>query len=197
VISQAFKAQRPIAVNSFSASLAFRWSPKQNWLQRGVRGPTRFHTEMVSRAQARSQYVNSLIRPGKSVRNNGRWHTEFRFCSSGGYRLARFSLYLWVVEAIDPQLRAAGAPAVIGEAIFDSASSERDTNLLAIHVPGPGLGSSCQWQAPISDQTPANTGGSRRGTGEALMSDVVVSPKARKRSSTPLSCSIDCRWSLI
>jgi len=52
------------------------------------------------------------------------------------YRLARFSRYIWVVEGVDRQLRAKGAPSVIGEAIFDATSSERDPNPLAIHVPG-------------------------------------------------------------
>lgn len=52
------------------------------------------------------------------------------------YRLARFSRYIWVVEAVDRDLRTAGSPAVIGEAIFDPTSSERDPNVLALHIPG-------------------------------------------------------------
>jgi hypothetical protein len=52
------------------------------------------------------------------------------------YRLARFSRYLWVVEAVDRDLRLAGQPCVLGEVIFDATSSESQPNPLAIHVPG-------------------------------------------------------------
>jgi len=52
------------------------------------------------------------------------------------YRLARFSRYIWVVEAVDRDLRASNLPPVLGEAIFDSTSSEHDPNLLALHIPG-------------------------------------------------------------
>jgi hypothetical protein len=52
------------------------------------------------------------------------------------YRTARFSRYVWVVEAIDRQLRAAGDPnCVLGEAVFDATSSESEPNPLAMHVP--------------------------------------------------------------
>lgn len=52
------------------------------------------------------------------------------------YRLARFSRFLWVVETVDRRRRRDGLPAVIGEAIFDTTSSETDPNCLAMHVPG-------------------------------------------------------------
>jgi hypothetical protein len=52
------------------------------------------------------------------------------------YRLARFSHYVWVVEAVDRDQRKDGLPCVIGEAIFDATSSENEPNLLALHVPG-------------------------------------------------------------
>lgn len=52
------------------------------------------------------------------------------------YRLARFSRFVWVVEAVDRQRRRTGQPCVVGEAIFDATSSETDPNCLAMHVPG-------------------------------------------------------------
>jgi hypothetical protein len=55
------------------------------------------------------------------------------------YRTARFSRYIWVVEAIDREARTAGQPSVLGEAIFDATSSDSDPNPLAVHVPGVAL----------------------------------------------------------
>lgn len=53
------------------------------------------------------------------------------------YQPARFSRYIWVVEAIDADLRNAGDPnCVVGEAVLDSTSSEHEPNVLAVHVPG-------------------------------------------------------------
>lgn len=52
------------------------------------------------------------------------------------YRLARFSHYVWVVEAIDRDQRNDRLPCVVGEAIFDATSSENAPNLLGLHVPG-------------------------------------------------------------
>lgn len=51
-------------------------------------------------------------------------------------RLARLSRLVWVVEAIDRDDRAAGLPCVIGEAVFDSTSSDVSPNVLALRVPG-------------------------------------------------------------
>lgn len=51
-------------------------------------------------------------------------------------RLARLSRLVWVVEAIDRDARAAGTPSVIGEAVFDSTSSDVSPNVLALRVPG-------------------------------------------------------------
>jgi hypothetical protein len=55
------------------------------------------------------------------------------------YRTARFSRYVWVVEAVDRDARAVGQPSVLGEAIFDATSSDSDPNPLALHVPGVAL----------------------------------------------------------
>jgi len=52
------------------------------------------------------------------------------------YRLARFSRFVWVVEAIDRRRRRAQEPCVVGEAIFDATSSETEPLCLAMHVPG-------------------------------------------------------------
>lgn len=52
------------------------------------------------------------------------------------YRMARFSRYVWVVEAIDRRLRRQRRPCVLGEAILDATSSDRLPEPLAIHVPG-------------------------------------------------------------
>ncbi len=51
-------------------------------------------------------------------------------------RLARMSRMVWVVEAIDRDLRAAGQPCVLGEAVFDCTSSDHSPNILALRVPG-------------------------------------------------------------
>ncbi len=52
------------------------------------------------------------------------------------YRVARFSRFIWVAEAIDRDRRAAGDPPVLGEAIFDATSSEHNPVWLALHTPG-------------------------------------------------------------
>jgi hypothetical protein len=52
------------------------------------------------------------------------------------YCLARLPRYVWVVEAIDRQLRQAGQPCVVGEAILDATSSEHSPEQLALHVHG-------------------------------------------------------------
>lgn len=51
-------------------------------------------------------------------------------------RLARLSRLIWVVEAVDRELREAGAASVLGEVVFDSTSSDVAPNVLAIRVPG-------------------------------------------------------------
>jgi len=51
-------------------------------------------------------------------------------------RLARLPRLVWVVEAIDRQARADRRPCVVGEAVFDSTSSDSAPNLLALRVPG-------------------------------------------------------------
>jgi len=52
------------------------------------------------------------------------------------YRVARFSRFIWVAEAIDRDRRAAGEAPVLGEAIFDATSSEHSPIWLALHTPG-------------------------------------------------------------
>lgn len=52
------------------------------------------------------------------------------------YSLARFPRFIWVVEAIDRQLRQAGAPCVVGEAVLDATSSDHAPQQLALHVHG-------------------------------------------------------------
>ncbi len=52
------------------------------------------------------------------------------------YRLARFPRFVWVVEAVDRELRHRGQPAVIGEALVDPTSSEHDPQLLALRIHG-------------------------------------------------------------
>ena len=52
-------------------------------------------------------------------------------------RLARLPRFIWVVEAIDRQLRQAGAPCVLGEAVLDGTSSDhapQDPQEIALHV---------------------------------------------------------------
>jgi hypothetical protein len=51
-------------------------------------------------------------------------------------RLARFSRLVWVVEAVDRAARDAKQPSVLGEAVFDSTSSDLAPLALAIRVPG-------------------------------------------------------------
>ncbi|MFT3851949.1 MAG: hypothetical protein QM733_04320 [Ilumatobacteraceae bacterium] len=52
------------------------------------------------------------------------------------YRLARLPRLVWVVEAVDRARRRAGAPSVLGEAVFDSTSSDYDPLELIVRVPG-------------------------------------------------------------
>ena len=52
------------------------------------------------------------------------------------YALARLSRFVWVVEAVDKELRDAGKPCVVGEAVFDATSSDRDPQRFALHVHG-------------------------------------------------------------
>ncbi|WP_143033869.1 hypothetical protein [Nocardioides sp. YR527] len=52
------------------------------------------------------------------------------------YALARLPRYIWVVEAIDRDLREAGRPAVVGEAVLDATSSDHAPEEIALHVHG-------------------------------------------------------------
>jgi hypothetical protein len=52
------------------------------------------------------------------------------------YRLARLPRFVWVVEAIDRQLRQAGIPCVVGEAVLDGTSSDHAPEEIALHVHG-------------------------------------------------------------
>ncbi|ABK66914.1 hypothetical protein MAV101_09935 [Mycobacterium avium subsp. hominissuis 101] len=52
------------------------------------------------------------------------------------YRLARLPRFIWVVEAIDRQLRQAGEPCVVGEAVLDATSSDHAPEEIALHVHG-------------------------------------------------------------
>lgn len=52
------------------------------------------------------------------------------------YRLARLPRFIWVVEAIDRQLRQSGAPCVLGEAVLDGTSSDHAPEEIALHVHG-------------------------------------------------------------
>ncbi len=52
------------------------------------------------------------------------------------YRLARLPRFIWVVEALDRTRRDKGSAHVVGEAIYDSTSSQYDPEILACHVPG-------------------------------------------------------------
>jgi hypothetical protein len=68
-------------------------------------------------------------------------------------RLARMSRLIWVVEAVDRSARSAGAPSVMGEAVFDSTSSDLNPNILALRVPGALL--ICQTDGTIRSPLPA------------------------------------------
>ena len=53
------------------------------------------------------------------------------------YRMARFSRFVWVVEAVDRDARRAGRDeVVVGEAVFDGTSNGLRPSALALHVPG-------------------------------------------------------------
>jgi len=52
------------------------------------------------------------------------------------YSLSRLPRYIWVVEAIDRQLRTDGKACVIGEALLDATSSDHAPRLLALHIHG-------------------------------------------------------------
>jgi len=52
------------------------------------------------------------------------------------YSFARLPRYVWVIEAIDRELREDGKPCVLGEAVLDATSSDEDPQQLAVHVHG-------------------------------------------------------------
>lgn len=52
------------------------------------------------------------------------------------YALARLPRFIWVVEAIDRELREAGQEAVLGEAVLDATSSDNAPEEIALHVHG-------------------------------------------------------------
>ena len=52
------------------------------------------------------------------------------------YRFARLPRLVWVVEAIDRRRRKRGVPSIIGEAVFDSTSTDYDPEELIIRIPG-------------------------------------------------------------
>jgi len=52
------------------------------------------------------------------------------------YRLVGLSRFVWIVEAVDRNLRAAGEPCVLGQAIFDSTSDDTVPNLIGLDVHG-------------------------------------------------------------
>jgi hypothetical protein len=52
------------------------------------------------------------------------------------YRLARLPRFVWVVEAVDRQLRAAGPKCVLGEAVLDATSSDHSPEVLSLHIHG-------------------------------------------------------------
>jgi hypothetical protein len=56
--------------------------------------------------------------------------------SAREYRLARLPRLVWVVEAVDRRKRRLGQPSVVGEAVFDSTSTDYDPRELIVRVPG-------------------------------------------------------------
>ena len=52
------------------------------------------------------------------------------------YALARLPRYVWVVEVIDRELRAAGEACVLGEAVLDATSSDHAPRQVALHIHG-------------------------------------------------------------
>lgn len=78
------------------------------------------------------------------------------------YRLARLPRFVWVVEAIDRDRRAAGAPCVLGEAVLDATSSDHAPEEIALHVHGIMWlqQTSGKMRFPIiGDSTPYESGG--------------------------------------
>jgi hypothetical protein len=52
------------------------------------------------------------------------------------YALARLPRFVWVVEAVDRQLREGGPRCVLGEAVLDATSSDHAPQQLALHIHG-------------------------------------------------------------
>jgi hypothetical protein len=52
------------------------------------------------------------------------------------YRLARLPRYIWVVEAIDCELREKHEPSTVGEVLLDATSSSLYPTTLAVHIAG-------------------------------------------------------------
>ncbi len=100
----------------------------------GVVGAIPEARELLDLIDGRNLALHTYARPAnefKQALSRGMDPTLIR-----EYRLARFSRFVWIVEAVGRQRRRNGLPAVIGEAIFDATSSETDPNCLALHVPG-------------------------------------------------------------
>jgi len=91
-----------------------------------------------------ADFLKRVRRKRMALRTYAIPSNEFKFALKGRvddtlcreYRVARLSRFIWVAEAIDRDLRLAGKPAVVGEAIFDATSSEHSPTWLALHTPG-------------------------------------------------------------
>lgn len=84
---------------------------------------------------------------------------------ASAYRLASLPRYVWVVEAVDRDLRDRGEPCVLGEALYDATSSDYRPEMLMMHVAGamliaPGVRSMSR--SPVyarTDAAPYESGG--------------------------------------
>jgi len=78
------------------------------------------------------------------------------------YCLARLPRFVWVVEAIDRQLRSASQPCVLGEAVLDATSTDHAPEAISLHIHGVMWlqQTSGKIRFPIfGDSTPYSSGG--------------------------------------
>lgn len=77
---------------------------------------------------------------------------------AAAYRLMSLPRYVWVVEAVDRQLRNGAQPCVLGEALYDATSSDYAPELLALHMAGTMLIAEnvrSMSASPVTAQAPA------------------------------------------
>ena len=98
---------------------------------------------------SRRTFLRSNVGYKKMLDSQGRGEDAVR-----ALRLARLPHWVWVFEAHDRKLRAAGKPSVLAEVVFDSTSRDGAPYWLAMSLPGFTLTSPPDGGTPDAVQTP-------------------------------------------